>query len=76
MSQDQHVADVILTIAKNQLTDLTTLQSQNSDSLDFHEVSVWSLEAMLEDAYNAGRRAGIEETAKLAAKRILQILEE
>lgn len=33
---------------------ISTLECQNSDSLDFHEVSVWGIEAALMDAYNLG----------------------
>jgi hypothetical protein len=36
---------------------LETLETRNSDSLDFHEVAVWSLEAALEAAYEAGRQS-------------------
>ena len=35
-----------------------TLETRKSDSLDFHEVSVWGLKAALEAAYNAGLDAG------------------
>ena len=34
---------------------IETLQTQKSDSLDFHEVSVWGLKAALEEAYRAGQ---------------------
>lgn len=33
---------------------IETLESRNSDELDFHEVSVWSLKKALEEAYLAG----------------------
>ena len=32
-----------------------TLDTQNSDSLDFHDISVWSLRDALAEAYAAGR---------------------
>jgi hypothetical protein len=35
-----------------------TLETRKSDSLDFHDVSVWGLKAALEAAYNAGFEAG------------------
>lgn len=48
--------DSILThIAKEQLG-ISTLETGNSDELDFHEVSVWSLKAALEAAYEQGRK--------------------
>ena len=34
-----------------------TLQTQNSDRLDFHDVSVWGIEAALQAAYQAGLKA-------------------
>lgn len=40
-------------IAKNGFR-MQTLETQNSDQDDFHEVSVWSVKTALEDAYKAG----------------------
>jgi hypothetical protein len=34
---------------------IATLETQNSDSADFHEVAVWSLSAALLAAFEAGR---------------------
>lgn len=31
---------------------ISTLETQNRDWLDFHEVSVWWLESMLQEAYD------------------------
>ncbi|MDD3028828.1 MAG: hypothetical protein PHS57_00900 [Alphaproteobacteria bacterium] len=45
------------TIAKQQL-DIETLKTRNSDSLDFHEVSVWSLRSALLCVFEAGRSEG------------------
>ena len=36
--------------------DVKTLETRNSDELDFYEVSVWRIKEALEAAYNAGRR--------------------
>ncbi len=36
---------------------IETLRSRDSDSLDFHEVSVWSLRDALRLAYEAGRKS-------------------
>jgi hypothetical protein len=36
---------------------IETLVSRNSDSLDFHDVSVWQIEAALKAAYQAGLAA-------------------
>lgn len=35
---------------------IETLATRRSDSLDFHEVSVWGVKAALKEAYEAGRR--------------------
>ena len=44
---------------------IETLETRNSDQLDFHDVAVWAIRAALEDAYEAGRIAGAK--AMLAA---------
>lgn len=36
---------------------IETLQTQNSDRLDFHDLAVWSIEAALKAAFEAGHRA-------------------
>jgi hypothetical protein len=38
---------------------IETLAIRKMDSLDFHEVSVWSLKDALEAAYRAGMDAGL-----------------
>ena len=43
-------------IAKRELR-VPTLEARNSDSLDFHEVAVWSVQRALRLAYRAGRDA-------------------
>ena len=43
-------------IAKRELR-VPTLDARNSDSVDFHEVAVWSLQRALRLAYRAGRDA-------------------
>lgn len=47
------------TIAKiaQEMLDIDTLETRNSDSLDFHEVSVWGIKSALEAAYKAGRES-------------------
>ena len=47
---------VIEIIARKHLG-LTTLEARNSDSLDFHDLAVWSIEAALKAAYDAGLAA-------------------
>jgi hypothetical protein len=36
---------------------IDTLQTRKNDSLDFHEVAVWTLKEALEAAFEAGRKA-------------------
>ena len=42
-------------IAKDHLS-IDTLETRNSDSLDFHEVSVWHIKSALQAAFDAGRK--------------------
>ncbi len=46
-------ADLLADIAQKHLF-IETLEERKSDSLDFHEVSVWGVQAALEAAYAAG----------------------
>ena len=48
--------DILTKIAKNRIG-AETLETRNSDSLDFYDISVWGLKEMLEQAYEAGRKA-------------------
>jgi len=52
---------LILGIARRQFH-IETLETRNRDRLDFHDVAVWALCTALEDAFEAGRRAGRAET--------------
>jgi hypothetical protein len=36
---------------------IETLETRNSDRMDFHEVSVWGVKSALIAAYEAGRQA-------------------
>ena len=36
---------------------IETLETQNSDRLDFHDVAVWAIRAALKEAYAAGLAA-------------------
>ena len=46
--------DTLEKIAR-ELLGIKTLETRNSDSLDFHEIAVWNLRAALEAAYKAGK---------------------
>ena len=45
-----HIAQTIL--------GLETLNTRNSDRLDFHDVAVWNIKAALQAAFEAGQQAG------------------
>jgi hypothetical protein len=36
---------------------VATLETRRSDSLDFHDVSVWAIKTALQAAFEAGRKA-------------------
>ena len=58
--------DALLTrIAQEHLL-IDTLETRNSDSLDFHDVGVWCVKSALMAAYQAGLAAGQNATAKTA----------
>ncbi len=40
------------------LLGLETLDTLNSDRLDFHDVAVWNIKAALQAAFEAGQQAG------------------
>ena len=45
---------------------IETLETRNSDSLDFHDVSVWGVKSALVAAYQAGLAAGQSAAPKTA----------
>ena len=47
---------LMLDIAKRHFS-VETLDTRNSDGLDFHEVAIWSIRAALIEAYAAGLAA-------------------
>ena len=47
---------MLLEIAERHLF-LETLETRNSDSLDFHDSAVWAIRSALDAAFEAGRRA-------------------
>ena len=53
--KDQTIADIARRVLHVQ-----TLETRRSDSLDFHELAVWSLREALEAAYEAGRSGRLQ----------------
>ena len=60
---------LLLEVASKHFHSIETLETQNSDRLDFHDVAVWAIRAALEDAYEAGRIAGAKAMLSAATKR-------
>ncbi len=52
----QKLDELLTQIALDHLF-IETLATRNSDSLDFHEVSVWGVKSALMAAYKAGQQA-------------------
>lgn len=48
---------LLLAIASKHFHGVETLETRNSDRLDFHDVAVWAMRAALTDAYAAGLAA-------------------
>ena len=59
MTENQELLQKILTrIAQKHFYSVETLETRNSDSLDFHNVAVWAIKEALEDAFIAGMECG------------------
>ena len=54
-----HIDQQLEQIAKEHLL-IETLKTQHSDSLDFHDVSVWGVKAALKAAFEAGQLTGTQ----------------
>ncbi|MCP5219739.1 MAG: hypothetical protein H6927_16770 [Burkholderiaceae bacterium] len=50
--------DTILTLIAQKHLGIETLQTRNSDSLDFHDTAVWCLKDALEATFKAGVELG------------------
>lgn len=48
--------NMLITLIAKEVLGLTTLRTRRSDTLDFHELSVWQLRRALTLAFEAGRR--------------------
>ena len=49
--------DKLEKIAQKELA-VETLETRMSDSLDFYDMSIWSIKRALEEAYELGRKEG------------------
>ena len=50
--------DTILTLIAQKHLGIETLETRNSDSLDFHDTAVWCIKDALEVAFKAGAERG------------------
>ncbi len=57
MKQNKDLNKLLVQIAKEHLF-IETLETQQSDRLDFHDVAVWAIKSAMEAAYAAGIEAG------------------
>lgn len=62
--------DIILSIAKKVLR-VETLETRKRDSLDFHDIAIWGIKQALEEAYDAGKKAGLQKAADRRAKAMI-----
>ena len=54
----KNTIDQIFALIAEQHLNIETLETRNSDSLDFHDVSVWGVRSALEAAFKAGVELG------------------
>ena len=54
-ASQQQIEQLLTEIAQKHLN-LETLETRNSDSLDFHDVAVWAIKDALQEAYEAGKQ--------------------
>ena len=47
--------EALMAVLKEFFPNIQTLESQNNDNKDFHEVPVWSLKSALETMYELGK---------------------
>lgn len=52
----------ILEIAQKNFYGITTIETRNSDSLDFHDTAIWCIRSAIEEAYMAGYQAALLDT--------------
>ncbi len=59
MTENQEVFEKILTGIAEKNLGIVTLETRNSDWLDFHELAVWQIREALQDAFLAGMQTGV-----------------
>lgn len=51
----------ITKIVQNNFYGIETIKTRNSDSLDFHDVAIWSIRSAIVEAYNTGYTQAIQD---------------
>jgi hypothetical protein len=59
MTENQELLNKILTGIAEKNLGMVTLETRNSDWLDFHELAVWQIKEALNDAFIAGMTTGM-----------------
>ena len=59
MTETQELFDQILTGIAEKNLGIVTLETRNSDWLDFHDLAVWQIKDALREAFLAGMNAGM-----------------
>ncbi len=59
MAKKNHATNETFTKLAKEFLQMETLETRNSDRLDFKEVSVWGVKAALEAAYSLGVMRGM-----------------
>lgn len=55
-------SDVLVeSIVKNNFVGIDSIKTRNSDSLDFHDVAIWSIVYSIRAAYQAGYQAALQD---------------
>jgi hypothetical protein len=57
----QITQEQILQIVKNNFYGIDTIETRNSDSLDFHDTAIWCIRSAIENAYKIGYQQAIED---------------
>jgi hypothetical protein len=59
MTETHELFNQVLTQIAQKNLGIETLETQNSDSLDFHDVAVWQIKDALKSAFLAGMQTGV-----------------
>ncbi len=55
-------SDVLIeAIVKNNFYGIDSIKTRNSDCLDFHDVAIWCIRSAIEEAYQAGYQAVLQD---------------